>query len=931
MARSSRPAKQPRPFWQFVDTDPTAPATGEFTAANLEKLDYAYLPLVNEAGMRSWVSPRLQGSPAGSYHEFFGVPLASEDLPHSLVHRGLWLVDDAGKVFSLSGLSPAGLTGRDGAARYEAGPGWFRLTRRATGGRFEVAATLWCPAEIDEKLEFMRVKVTNLSGGRLRLHPYAAIPIYARSADRLRDHRNLTSFLHRYEMHPHGVTVRPCMSFDERGHRVNRVGYTALAFGPAGAAPRGIWRQQRSFLGEGGSYAAPQAVYELQDAPPAKAKVTEGGEAIGAFRFRTLSLAPGRSGELLLISGISADPRAPARWTRAARPSPGRFAAASLQATRRFWQDKLHRISFRTADATFNNWLTWVNFQPILRRMYGNSYLPDFDYGRGGKGWRDLWQDCLALLLSDPGGVRAMLMHNFGGIRIDGSNATVVGEDGAFIADRNDIPRTWMDHGVWPTLATGLYIDQTGHLGFLLKTRGYYRDHLRRRCRATDPDWDESRPPQLRTKSGRAYRGTILEHLLAQTLTAFFNVGEHNLLRLEDADWNDGMDMAPRRGESVAFSAFYAWNLRRLAGIVGALAAKGQASVEIAAEMAPLVDRARGRRVNYRSAPAKRRRLEQYLDAVSGGVTGRKVRLPVAALIKDLLAKSRDLTERIRTQEWLTPARGLGYFNGYYDDRGRRVEGRIGGKVHMTLTGQAFAVAGGVATDEQVDAVVRSVDRVLCDRTHGGLRLNTDFGTVKMDLGRAFGFQYGEKENGGVFCHMAVMYAYGLYLRRRPEAGRKVWATLYGKAIDQPTAKVLPGQPEYFNAAGRGMYCHLTGSASWLIYLLLTQAYGIRGQLGDLVIDPQLTQADFHGSGEVTVEAHFAGRPLAVTFVNADRLPAGRYRVESVSADGAPLSAEPLPAGGVRIARRAIARLPRQRPSRLEVVLGRRVSAPPGR
>jgi cellobiose phosphorylase len=28
-------------------------------------------------------------------------------------------------------------------------------------------------------------------------------------------------------------------------------------------------------------------------------------------------------------------------------------------------------------------------------------------------------------------------------------------------------------------------------------------------------------------------------------LTAFFNVGEHNNIKLEDADWNDGMDMAP--------------------------------------------------------------------------------------------------------------------------------------------------------------------------------------------------------------------------------------------------------------------------------------------------------------------------------------------------------------------------------------------------
>ncbi len=36
----------------------------------------------------------------------------------------------------------------------------------------------------------------------------------------------------------------------------------------------------------------------------------------------------------------------------------------------------------------------------------------------------------------------------------------------------------------------------------------------------------------------------MLEHLLIQHLTEFFNVGEHKCMLLEGADWNDGMDMA---------------------------------------------------------------------------------------------------------------------------------------------------------------------------------------------------------------------------------------------------------------------------------------------------------------------------------------------------------------------------------------------------
>lgn len=63
----------------------------------------------------------------------------------------------------------------------------------------------------------------------------------------------------------------------------------------------------------------------------------------------------------------------------------------------------------------------------MLRRIYGCSFLPHHDYGKGGRGWRDLWQDCLALLIMEPEQVRKMLIDNFGGVRFDGTNATIIG------------------------------------------------------------------------------------------------------------------------------------------------------------------------------------------------------------------------------------------------------------------------------------------------------------------------------------------------------------------------------------------------------------------------------------------------------------------------------------------------------------------------
>ena len=271
--------------------------------------------------------------------------------------------------------------------------------------------------------------------------------------------------------------------------------------------------------------------------------------------------------------------------------------------TERYWDEKLSTISFSTGDAAFNQWVRWVQAQPTLRKLFGCSFLPDFDYGRGGRGWRDLWQDCLALLLQSPEDVRGDIINNSGGVRIDGSNATIIGRKKTpsgwapeFIADRNNIPRTWMDHGVWPFLTTLLYLNQTGDWEVLRARVPYFQDALSHRAKKLHRDWKPNPSPELLNKlvdkSGRLVAGTVLEHILVETLVQFFNVGEHNIIRLEDADWNDGLDMAHERGESVAFTAMYAGNMRSLADLLEMLdRKKGWSSLSLCEELSDLLDR----------------------------------------------------------------------------------------------------------------------------------------------------------------------------------------------------------------------------------------------------------------------------------------------------------------------------------------------------
>jgi cellobiose phosphorylase len=214
------------------------------------------------------------------------------------------------------------------------------------------------------------------------------------------------------------------------------------------------------------------------------------------------------------------------------------------------------------------------------------------------------------------------------------------------------------------------------------------------------------------------------------------------------------------------------------------------------------------------------------------------------------------------------------------------VEGNHDGDVRMMLTGQVFAIMDKTADKMQAKAIADSADAYLYDEQAGGYRLNTNFHEVKTDLGRMFGFAYGEKENGAVFSHMTVMYAYALYSRGLVKEGYKALHTLYEQASDEKRGKMYPGIPEYFEQGGKGVYQYLTGAASWYLYTVLSQMFGIGGHQGDLRIEPRLLAGQFNEDGDAAAAFTFAGKKLQVTYHNAVKAEYGNYRIGSVYRKG---------------------------------------------
>lgn len=856
---------------------------GTFSVSEPENYSYLYFPVAGEKGLKSVVTQNLGGDSKLNQNAFLLEPVSVENLHNNRSGRNFWCQVKGIGNWSAVGQSAEAeadrFTEKQESSEVTAGLMWHQLTRESD--RFGLASKVVSYVPVKNNVEIMNVEITNTGDEAKEINAVAAVPLYGRSADNIRDHRHVTSLLHRIRTTDYGVYVRPTLSFDERGHQRNQLTYYVCGVSGTGEKPEAFYPVAETFIGEGGTYTHPRALLENAVGVPSGSQF-EGKEALGGIRFAEVSLQPGQSVSYTILIGATENEdeipdiiRQFDRWDK---------VEEQRKAVEDYWQEQVN-VNYHTGSKEFDNYMRWVSFQPFLRRIYGCSFLPYHDYGKGGRGWRDLWQDCLALLMMNPDGVRQMIIDNYGGVRVDGTNATIIGEkQGEFIADRNNITRVWMDHGVWPFLTTKLYMDQTGDIDILNQQVTYFKDKQVERGTSIDEAWDEKYGNQQKDTQGEIYRGTILEHLLLQHLCAFYEVGEHNHIRLRGADWNDAIDMAEQRGESVAFTCAYAGNLMQLARYVRLLMRKyGQQQVELMEEMVILLG---NHSYSNDDVDKKLSILLRFEKQCRHQVSGAKVQLNTEVLAQNLENKAQWMMQHIRNTEWVTDREGNGWFNSYYDNSGNQVEGEFDTGVRMMLTGQVFALMSRTAEPKQMEAIIKSADKYLYEKEVGGYRINTNFHEEKYDMGRMFGFAYGEKENGAVFSHMTVMYANALYQNDFVKEGYKALQTLADTSLCFETSRMYPGIPEYFNNEGRGMYAYLTGAASWYMLTMITEVFGVRGELGNLVFRPKLMAKQFDEKGTAGISMTFAGKKFEITYINRSVKEYGNYAVVKAEADG---------------------------------------------
>jgi N,N'-diacetylchitobiose phosphorylase len=209
----------------------------------------------------------------------------------------------------------------------------------------------------------------------------------------------------------------------------------------------------------------------------------------------------------------------------------------------RHWEERLSPLSVETPDANTNRSINiWNIYQCHTTFNWSRSASFIEAGGRDGVGYRDTFQDILAVVHTSPARVRdkiktmmrgqakaGFVVHHFQPLTLD--------ED----KKKMNVEKTYIcsDDHLWMTLAIPAYIKETGDTGVLDEKVDFL-------------DGDEE---------------TILEHMMKALRFSHRSKGTHGILLGFGADWNDCLNFR-NGGESIWTSLMFCRGLGEMIGLL---------------------------------------------------------------------------------------------------------------------------------------------------------------------------------------------------------------------------------------------------------------------------------------------------------------------------------------------------------------------------
>jgi len=787
--------------------------------------------------------------------------------------KGLWLANNFFKPLE-----------KDEKPSFKMGLGYATFSNRSKKYGIEVNATVFVP--LGKMQEVWIVEVKNTSRKKVNFDFIPTVPIFGGSRAYTEYHRDVVRLYNKSRATDH-IEILPGLEWVEGKTEPSEICYYMAAETEEGRKGSRLYSDRETFLGNGCSWAFPEAILENK-APKFQCL---GKEAVGAIEFKNLSLKAGETKGFAISTGIT---HGSAETEKAVKETTCKEAMLELEKLKNFWAERSSRVKIQTKNETFNNlWNLWWGYQLSMRYWFGNTGHPQFDYGSDFAGWRDFWQDMMAATVIDPQGLEKRTLHTLEGIRLDGTNATrFFARTKEFGSD--EVNGLWCDHPYWTTQTVLILINFLGDPKFIFKDGiAYFKDSYRDRGDRKDISWPNGKIERQKTASGEVYKGTVLEHLLTQLLTMFYDVGRNNLLKQKRADWNDAVDQV--KGENVTFSLGLSQDLKELANFLEDIKKRASVNeVELYEELTTLIDEwpENPENIPYQT---KQKKLEDFLNRVNGEISGKKISIDISRLIKDLRAKSEVIIKTVNKVAFNGE-----YYIGYFHSDGKPVDSifkegatkksnPLTDDFVMMLMPQTWSLLSNAADELGVtDKVLESVGKNLFDKVVGALKLNYP-AYLKFDkkVGRITGFAAGTKENNAIFCHANLFMCWALLRRKKADEAYKIFSGINPLNHPQEVLRTGPWIPEYYissdnpNFPGRGEYPMLTASGGWTRYLFQNFFFGVRGELDGLRIDPCLPAAkEFQ---ECKLSIHFRGAFYEIFFKNPNLVKEPKRKIIKVN------------------------------------------------
>ena len=302
------------------------------------------------------------------------------------------------------------------------------------------------------------------------------------------------------------------------------------AFMTSSAPMEGFDCLDEEFMGMYRSLANPRAIEEGR----LRNSRAEGRDIMAALQH-SFDLAPGEAASFIVLVGVVSR-QEDALSLKRRYDSLGE-AERGLDEVASHWDYYIDRTTVDTPSREFNvSFNIWNKYQAWITSRWSRM---DSYYVGGGSiiGFRDSWQDMLAILPNDTDWARErviyMLEHQF--------------QDGSTLHNWDPLTNIGVKTGhsddtMWLVLGVMEYLKESGDLVFLDESVRYY-------------------------DSGSE---AVRQHLLRAIDYTLAHMSDRGIPLIMSADWNDGLDYVGRqgRGESTMVAAHLAWMLRETASLL---------------------------------------------------------------------------------------------------------------------------------------------------------------------------------------------------------------------------------------------------------------------------------------------------------------------------------------------------------------------------